>query len=85
MTIEVEQILQEIRNERLRQDQEWGGPEHDDAEPLGHFLEYIAEKLCPQAVLDLMEEDVEDVRRRLIQIAALAVASVESLDRRTLR
>ena len=85
MSMGVEQVLQEIRNERLRQDLEWGGPEHDDSQPIGHYLNYIGEKLCRQATLDLMEESVGEVRRRLVQIAALAVAAVESLDRRTNR
>lgn len=83
MNLQLERVIQEIRNERLLQDQKWGGSERDDAQPLGHFLEYIDQKLCQQAMLGLIEEDLGDVRRRLIQIAALAVAAVESFDRKT--
>ena len=83
MNMAIDQVFQEVRNERLHQDLEWGGPGHDDAQPMGQFLEYIERKLCRQAEQDLVEENYPEVRRRLIQIAALAVAAVESLDRQT--
>lgn len=83
MNMQLEQVIQEIRDERLRQDVQWGGPEHDDAQPMSYFLESIDQKLCRQVVLALLEDEREDARRRLVQMAALAIAAIESFDRRT--
>lgn len=83
MTIHFEQVIQDCRNERLKRIAAGGvGPEHDDAQPLDYFLEAIGSKYCPQALLNLRDENLAEVRRRLIQIAALALVAVESLDRR---
>lgn len=69
--------MQEIANERARQDQKWGGPEHDDDHNTFDFIVFI------QAYLIKAEfsTSTEEGRRRLIQVAALAVAAVESIDR----
>lgn len=69
-------ILQEILNERGRQDDKWGGPEHDDQHPLADFVDFI-EGYAAKA------RDGDEPRRRLIQVAALAVAAVESMDRKS--
>ena len=83
MKIEQEQTLQKIRDERHRQDVKWGGSGHDDAQPLSHFLEAIDQKVCNLVVLDLVDEDPAETERRLVQIAALAVAAAESIQRKT--
>lgn len=83
MTMQLERVIQEIRDERLRQDIQWGGPEFDDAHPTEYFLEFIDRRLCAEAMLKLVENDLPGVRKRLIQIAALALAAVGSIDRRT--
>jgi len=41
MNMAIDQVFQEVRNERLHQDLEWGGPGQDDGQPMGQFLEYI--------------------------------------------
>lgn len=84
MNMLLERVIQEIRNERLLQDQKWGGPAFDDTQPVGYFLEYIDKKLCRNAAIGLFEENLVEARHRLIQIAALAIAAVETLDRRGL-
>jgi len=68
-------ILQEILQERLHQDEKWGGPEHDDEHKQGdwgEFLLFRAEDLAAER---------GDHRRLLIEVAALAVAAIESTDR----
>ena len=74
-----DKLFREIRVEREAQDAQWGGPAHDDGHPTTDFLDYIAAKT------DLARGEIhriEKTRARLIQIAAIAVAAVESLDRK---
>lgn len=87
-------VLEEIVAERKRQDEQWGGPEFDDGHDLGTWL-WILEKhfrRMREALITLGDSDsgddgptdpeaIEDVRRRLVVLAALAVALAESNDR----
>ena len=82
MTIKQELVLQEIRGERLRQDALWGGPAHDDALATEHFLNLIRDRLENRIRLDLENGHLLDARRRLVQVAAIAVAAIESMDRK---
>lgn len=64
-----------IEVERARQDAQWGGPSHDDQHGPDDWLDYI------QKQVDAARNDslsAEDYRRRLVKIAALAVAGYES-------
>ena len=66
-------MLSEVAAERVRQDAKWGGPAHDDQHSMKDFCRFIEDRLyggCPS-------------REALIEVAALAVASIESIDRRT--
>lgn len=78
--------------ERAAQDARWGGPEHDDTHLTGEFFHFI------QLQLDKAYAEQRDgngvprpgggyytpklARTRLTKIAALAIAAMESLDRR---
>jgi hypothetical protein len=62
-------IFEEIRQERERQDTKWGGPTHDDLHTLYVWREIIREQLNSHWLQH---------RERLIRIAAVAVAAVES-------
>lgn len=68
-------VYQEIQREREHQDAQWGGPEHDD-QHTGYdwleFIEYQTGKI----------NDPPSYREGLIKIAALAVAALESYDRK---
>ena len=68
-----------IATERARQDAKWGGPAHDDAHSVQEFVGFIhehAEKaIAPGTV-------AEATCQRLIEVAALAVAAVESIWRK---
>lgn len=69
-------IYDEIRDERDRQDREWGGSEHDDDHSFNDFIAYIVKHTGKAvAVSD------NDQRRQMIRVAALAIAVVEKLDR----
>lgn len=74
-------ILEEVADERQRQDEKWGGAESDDKNNPLDWHEVIAD-YNGWARRMLCMGSVAKARRRLIQIAALAVAQVEALDRR---
>lgn len=70
-------ILGEVVVKRAEQDEEWGGPDHDDQHRLVEWCDFIE----IQSRKALEECRAVDVRERLINIAALAVAAVQSHDR----
>jgi hypothetical protein len=78
-------IINDIIRERTSQDQQWGGATHDD----GHTVEdwysfrskFESRALFGARKPERMKEG-QDVRGSLIKIAALAVAQLESLDRK---
>ncbi len=75
----METVLNEVGAERVHQDDKWGGPEHDDAHETTDFLDFIWRR----TQLRLMQlTDSVFLRRIFIEIAALAVAAVESIDRK---
>lgn len=74
-------IYDEIQKERLRQDQKWGGPKHDDTHSIPEWVMFIKDYASWARQMTSMGS-IGKARRRLIQVAALAVAAVESLDRR---
>lgn len=81
----MEKIFDEIKAERKAQDEQWGGPEHDDGHSWFDFLRFIRKQNC------LAENEHEKTfntekligmaRARFVKIAALAVAAIESIDR----
>lgn len=73
--------LAEVAAERRRQDARWGGAAHDDAQPMEAFAGLIRDHAAWACVAQRAGAHGE-ARERLIQIAALAVAAAESLDRR---
>lgn len=77
-------IYEEVKLERDRQDGKWGGPEHDDQHSTADFCRYIQNYT---AWADQMADmgSPEKARRRLLQVAALATAAVESIDRKRAR
>lgn len=71
-------VLEQIAAEREKQDRQWGGASHDDEHTRRDWLGFIKEHR------DRAQRSIDkdaDYRHRLIVIAALAVAAVESLDR----
>jgi hypothetical protein len=68
-------IFNEVVAERARQDARWGGPEHDDGHSEGDWADFIREYAWGDRGADF--------RERMLKIAALAVAAIESHDRLT--
>ena len=77
------EIFQAIIAERHAQDQQWGGLEHDDGHR-PHVWENLiishASRLT-ERIMDEFGHSAPDYRQRLVKIAALAVAAVQSWDR----
>jgi hypothetical protein len=68
-------VIRDIEQERARQNEQWGGAEHDDTHGPMDWFTFIAHQL-QRAVMGHARP-----REILIKIAALAVAGLES-DRR---
>lgn len=67
-------IVAEIITERAAQDQQWGGSKHDDHHGPGDWCSYIDK----QRRLARDEDEQIPFEMRMIKIAALAVAAIES-------
>lgn len=65
-----------IYAERIRQDMEWGGPHRDDEHTILDWCKHVQKQINRASVNN-------DARKRLIKIAALAVAALESMDRQS--
>lgn len=75
-----ERIAGEVVQERKRQNQKWGGAEHDDQHSVQEFVQLIEDYAGWARVMAGMD-DLDKARERLIQVAALAVAAAEGIDR----
>lgn len=73
-------LIQALADERVRQDGKWGGQGNDDAKPTSHFV-WLIEKYASWADVMASMGSVEKCRRRLTQVAAMAIASIQSIDR----
>lgn len=76
----IEDILFEIGTERMRQDNKWGINRPDD----GRLMLILAEEVGEVARAS-QEERITALRKELIQVAAVAVKWIETLDWRTKR
>lgn len=74
-------LISEIEQERLRQVGKGYTSEHDDEHTVGDFVFFIKNYSGWAAQMASMGS-MERARRRLIQVAALAIAAVQTIDRR---
>lgn len=72
-------IILEILAERERQDSKFGGPQHDDSHKKTDWLQFIREYV--NKAENELSADSDCHRTRLIQVAALALAAIECIDR----
>lgn len=74
-----QQVLDEVRVERERQDRKWGSQR---TLPLAVWHTILSEEVgeCAEASL---ENDRAGLREELVQVAAVAVATIEALDQET--
>jgi NTP pyrophosphatase (non-canonical NTP hydrolase) len=69
-----------IRVERARQEAKWGEQNHDDARWLKILVEEVGE-----LAKAMLEQDDAGVKLELVHVAAVAVAHLESIERRPIR
>lgn len=69
----------EIANERVNQDLKWGQQNHAPS----FWITILAEEVG-EAAHDSLEDYWQGYRAEMIQVAAVAVAAIESLDRNEL-
>jgi hypothetical protein len=79
-------ILLAVVMERRAQDKQWGGPEHDDEHDAHDWENFIIHQLANSMTGVTKSNGKKDLsgvyRQRMIKVAALAVAAVESYDRK---
>ena len=72
-------IFADIAAERALQDEKWGGPEHDQNHTVKDWANFIHEH-AHKANSAATRGNIREARARLVAVAALAVASLETLD-----
>lgn len=70
-------VLDNIMRERDHQDAKWGGPEHDDEHSEEDWQEFIDDRI-DSGVFPMRKP----YRQRMVEVAALAIAAIESFDRK---
>lgn len=84
-------VLFDVAKERGRQDEKYGGPAHDDSHTTGEFAGFIEDRAYKIRCLDKANRErpinygrgnLKNPRQLLVEIAALAVAAIESIDRK---
>lgn len=82
-------VLRDINGERRRQDEKWGVQNHRPFKWISILGEEFGE-VCKAALEvhfkkkytdDAFVDDYSDYRKELIEVAAVAVAAIENLDR----
>lgn len=69
-------VLMQVLDERIKQERKWGPQNHDPLKWNAILGEEFGE--VSKAIL---EKDMNNYREELIQVAAVAIAAIESLDR----
>jgi len=78
---DLDRVWADIRQCRANQDEQWGGPEHDDTHAAQEWLGYIQKQLDEADIaLDPPPggSNLDIYESRLIDVAALAVAAIQS-------
>lgn len=73
----MEHVLKAVAHERSAQHLKWGQQDHSDGDWCLILMEEVGE-----AAQDALKGHLQLLRQELIQVAAVAVAWIEALDRR---
>lgn len=82
--VELQKVMEDVHNERIRQKEKWGGSKHDDEHDHTDWRNFI-DAYNQWAWMMANMESSEKAYRRYIQISALAAAAAESLIRKNRR
>lgn len=69
-------IDEDIKKERARQDRQWGEQNHFPQKWLTILMEEVGEVASA-----ILERDYDGYRNELVQVAAVAIAALEAIDR----
>lgn len=69
-------VYTDIKEERERQDAKWGEQNH----PLDTWMTVLMEEVG-EAAQDVLKGRTPELRKELVQVAAVAVAAIEFIDR----
>ena len=75
----------DVREERLRQDAKWGEQNHEDYKWLAILVEEVGEAAQEALTADVGAADGNghgDLRQEVVEVAAVALAWIEAMDRR---
>ena len=72
------EIFNEIDAARRAQDEKWGGPEHDDRHGSYDWIAFVVRET---GLAVTRPWDAREFRKRMVAVAALAVAAIEWVDR----
>jgi len=75
------EVLNEIKSERIRQDNKWGEQNHSPADWLMILGEEVGEVNKAALEAKFGNKTLREYRKELIQVAAVAVAMIECFDR----
>lgn len=76
-------VLQNVTDERIRQINKWGPQYHDDSTWMLILSEEVGE--VAKSIIDRIHNgsaDIAETRKELVQVAAVAVAWLECLDKK---
>lgn len=76
-----ESVLAEVRAEREKQDARWGPQDHSPAEWLAILTEEVGEVSTEILKHRFGGRALSEYRLELVQVAAVAVAAIEALDK----
>ena len=79
---EVQGVLLEVVDERIAQDRQWGGPDHDDEHDAFEWCSYIRKQLTYVNTEAKAQGGAITFRKRMLKVAALAIAGIQASDRR---
>lgn len=84
-------VLNEVDQVRAAQDEEWGGPEHDDKHSIREWSKYIGKQLtlADKAIIDSEKRtgealtlELDHFESRMLKIAGLSIAAIQSSRRK---
>lgn len=94
----MESVINDVKRERQRQNEKWGVQDHNPVEWVAILTEEVGEvakeavdfhfangdiNVNMKAGENLQRQRIENYRKEMIQVAAVAIQAVESLDRLT--
>lgn len=75
--IDAYDVCHDVMTERMRQFKKWGVQDHDEDRWMVILMEEVGE--VARAIFD---ENPDNYREELVQVAAVAVAAIEAFDRK---